>query len=115
MLFRSQYQLLPYERTSQLLEDMLGCPMSPATIEKTVKECHQGLEQTESVIREGIVESKVVNVDETGITVSDYTQWIHVASTPELTQYIVHEKRGKEATDAMEILPEFKGTAVHDG
>ena len=39
---------------------------------------------------------------------------LHVASTGGLTHYSVHEKRGKEATDAAGILGEFRGTAVHD-
>lgn len=114
-VYLNQYQLLPYERTSQLLEDVFGCSMSVATIETLIGECYQNLEETEQEIREEIIESSVVNVDETGIAIEGKRKWLHVASTPELTQYAVHEKRGKEATDAMEILPRFKGSVVHDG
>jgi transposase len=114
-VYLHEYQLLPYERASQLLEDVLDCSMSPATIEKAVQECHQGLETTESVIKEEIVRSAVVHVDETGVKVSNKTQWLHVASTPLLTQYRVDEKRGQSAIEAMNILPQLKGSVVHDG
>ncbi len=40
--------------------------------------------------------------------------WLHTAGTPSLTYYFAHPRRGCKATDAMDILPHFQGTAVHD-
>ena len=41
--------------------------------------------------------------------------WAHVASTPRLTHYAIHAKRGAEATEAIGILPGYTGVSVHDG
>ncbi|MAT97145.1 MAG: hypothetical protein CL608_08385 [Anaerolineaceae bacterium] len=40
--------------------------------------------------------------------------WLHVAATKTLTCYYPHQRRGRKATDAMDILPHFRGTAIHD-
>ncbi|QDZ77597.1 IS66 family transposase, partial [Bacillus cereus] len=66
-------------------------------------------------VKEQILQSSVVHFDETGMRVENKTQWLHTASTPEVTFQHIHEKRGKEAMDAGEILPSFSGIAMHDG
>lgn len=75
---------------------------------------YQQLEQPLKDIKELISNSNVVHFDETGVRDSGKTKWIHGASTPNLTCYEVHEKRGGEASAEIDILPGFKGTAVHD-
>jgi transposase len=65
-------------------------------------------------IKERIRQSAVAHFDETGVRVEARTHWLHSASTPKLTHYGVHAKRGTEAMDAIDILPLFGGTAVHD-
>jgi transposase len=115
-VYLMDYQLLPYERTSELLFDLFGEPApGVGTLHSIGRSCFEGLEQTEETIKEGLRLSEVSHFDETGLRVSGKGMWVHVASTPSLTHYAVHPKRGSEATKEIGILPSFEGIAVHDG
>jgi transposase len=118
MVYLMEYQLLPYERASELLEDLFGEPAPRAgTLYSALKRCFEGLEQTEEAIKEGLVGGAEVvgGFDETGLRVEGKGMWVHVASTAKLTHYAVHPKRGAQATKEIGILPLFKGVAMHDG
>jgi transposase len=69
---------------------------------------------SQEAVKQPLLDSAVVNFDESGLRVEGKGQWLHVASPPELTYYEVHENRGQAAMDEIGILPEFHGTAVHD-
>lgn len=112
--YLSQYQLLPYERTAELFEDLFGHGVSPGTLVNVNRDYFQKLEGWEDAIKEQLVRSCVVHFDETGCYVNGKREWLHVASTGHLTYYGVHRRRGEEAMEEMNILPRFKGTAQHD-
>lgn len=56
----------------------------------------------------------IVHFDETGIRIEAALHWLHSAGNENYTYYFPHKKRGKKAMDAMGILPNFTGIAVHD-
>jgi len=113
-VYLSQYQLLPYERTSELFSDLFNHQLSQATLVNANKRCYKILEPVEEKIKEEIIASPVVHFDETGLHINAKREWLHVASTKTLTFYGAHAKRGGEATNEIGILPKFQGTAVHD-
>ncbi len=110
-----QQQLLPYERACEVLEDLLGPPMSVGTLYGLVERCAEQLEPVEQQIKTALSHADVLHQDETGLYVEGKRHWLHVSSTEQLTHYQVHAKRGKEALDAIGILKDFQGVSVHDG
>jgi len=114
VVYLRQYQLLPYKRMREFFADLFGQPISTGTLVTINRECHNILEPVEEEIKFQITNSPVVHFDETGIRVEANNKWLHVASTSSLTYYFAHPSRGQKATDAMDILPNFTGTAVHD-
>ena len=113
-VYLNQEQLLPLERTSEVMAELFGCPISEGTVESAVGECHEQLAEVEAAIKRGVEGAGVAHFDETGMNIGGKTHWLHVASTPRLTFYASHEKRGREAMDEIGVLPKFLGVAVHD-
>jgi transposase len=110
-----QQQLLPYERTCEVIEDLLGPPMSVGTLAGLVERCAEQLAPVEQQIKAALAHAEVLHQDETGLYVAGQRHWMHVSATEHLTHYAVHPKRGKEALDAIGILQDFAGVSVHDG
>jgi transposase len=113
-LYLTNYQLLPYERTTELLTDLFGAAPSAATLYGALEAAAAVLEPVEQVVRESLQQAPVAHFDETGFHVRGKRQWLHVASTATLTLYFPALQRGQAASQVMDVLPHFTGVAVHD-
>lgn len=102
-------QAVPYARASQLLHDLFGVPLSPASITRFVLDCHEHLAAWETQLK-----ARLLHQDETGMRVGKEGWWVHVCATEQLTHYGAHPKRGREGMDAIGIAPLFEGISVHD-
>lgn len=114
MVYLSTYQFIPYGRLQELLDDVFSCPLSQGTLVNANQECADHLAGVEEQIKEHILGSPVAHFDETGLRIKGKRFWLHVAATVDATAYLTHSKRGREAMEEMDILPQFKGIAVHD-
>lgn len=112
--YMTNYQLIPLSRTAEIIYDLIGQNVSQGTIVNINKRFSDNLAGVEETIKDNLRNADVVHFDETGMRKNGKNNWVHSASTKELTHYAMHEKRGTNATEEIGILPEFEGVAVHD-
>jgi transposase len=110
-----EQQLIPYARVREMVAELLGAPVSVGTLTRWVQQGAQTLRPVEAQIKVALQRAPVLHSDESGIRRAGRLAWAHVASTARLTHYAIHAKRGREATDAIGILPGYQGVSVHDG
>lgn len=110
----TQGQLLPFARAGELIKDLYGLDISPATLVQWVHEAAQALAPTVQAIAQSVQAAAVVHVDESGLRVASRLQWLHTAVTATHTWYGVHPKRGMQAIADHGVLPSYAGTLVHD-
>jgi transposase len=108
-------QLVPLGRVQQLLRDLVGVRLGRGTLVRWIQQASATLAPVEAEVTAALRQAPVLHCDETGVRRGGKLAWVHVASTPTVTRYAVHAKRGSAATDAMGILPDYTGVSVHDG
>ena len=113
-VYLNQYQLIPYARTEEMLESLYGVSLCEGSLYNFNLQTYHALEETEAELKLAIRQQPVVHSDESGVRVGGKLNWVHAASTDELTHYQHHEKRGQLAMDEIGILPKYEGVLVHD-
>ncbi|MBK8988175.1 MAG: IS66 family transposase [Chloroflexi bacterium] len=83
-------QFIPYERERQMLADLFELPISTGSLQNFLETAAENVKPATEAIKEAVKKAS------------------------ELTYYEPHQSRGKKATDAIGILPEFTGALVHD-
>ncbi|MDQ1835664.1 IS66 family transposase, partial [Massilia scottii] len=88
----TQGQMLPYARAAELIFEMTGMSVSPATLLAWVGEARLALQGTADLIARQLHHAPVLCADESGLRVDGKLHWMHVAATAELTWYGMHAK-----------------------
>ncbi|BBI17475.1 IS66 family transposase [Neochlamydia sp. S13] len=105
---------IPVDRVCEIFEDVFDVTLSPGTCVNIDKKLFEKLETFENSLKTYLLATRVLHFDETGIRCEKKLSWVHVASSPRATLYTLHAKRGQQAMDEANILPQFKSIAIHD-
>jgi len=113
--YLNQYQFVPFDRLSETFVDLFGHHLSQSTLIDINRTCYEALEPVEEIIKQQLIASPVICLDETGMRIEGKRKWCHVVSTPNRTYYAANARRGSKANEDMGILPVYTGIAMHDG
>ena len=113
-VYLSQFQLIPYERVADYFINESKIPLSVGSLFNFNKEAFDRLTAFDTLAKEKLIKSVLINSDETGINLNGKRIWLHTASNDLWTYFYPHERRGSEAMDEIGILPKFRGVLVHD-
>ena len=113
-IYAQAYHMLPLERSAELIHDLAGRRLSEGTLVTMLARGAERVAAIEHQIKAAIIAAPVAHFDETGLRVCGKLNWLHVASTGQLTSYAVDERRGTLAHERIGILPHFRGVATHD-
>jgi transposase len=114
MTYLNVRQVIPCQRVAEICQDLFGHRPSAGSVVLSVARCGELLTPAVEEIRATLRDARVLHSDETGVRCANHTQWLHVASTVSDTFYSISPKRGVEGFAAADILPDYKGTLVHD-
>ncbi len=108
------YQLVPWERTAELLTDLFGQAPGEGSLASFLATCYERLAPVEAAIQAAIRAGPLAQMDETGVRIAGKTRWLHYVGNARLALYRWHAKRGREGIEAVGVLPGFTGIRVHD-
>lgn len=106
--------LIPVDRIGEIFSDVWGIRLSPGACGDINRRLFEELEPYERCVEKALLTSPVLHFDETGMRCGKKLNWLHVVAATPVTSYTIHAKRGREAIEAVGILPHFSGVAVHD-
>jgi transposase len=112
--YLNNYHFIPLARTCELLGDFYGHAPAWALVAEANQAVAAGCAPALGEIHRQLRQADVVHCDESGLRAAGRLHWLHSASTPWLTYFAVHGKRGQAAMQAIGILPALTGYAVHD-
>jgi transposase len=113
-VYLHQYQLVPMQRTCEMLSELCGCEISEGTLAGWVQLAAEELAPSMERIVQGVLASPLQHADETGVRLCGKLHWLHVNSTRFLTHLAWHSKRGGDALEAIGIWPRYQGRSMHD-
>lgn len=111
-LLTGQYHLSKRE-SCQVMTDFFQAKLSLGSVSKLEQRTSQALEAPVDQVRQAIQQQTVINIDETGWYQAHKRAWLWVATTPQLSAFLIRPSRGSQV--AKELLgQQFLGIVGSD-
>lgn len=107
-------QMISLNRAKKMLATMIGNEISEATMLGYILMLYVALEPWENGVIDSLLETKVINCDETSMRVNKKNHWVHSYSSGDITLKLLHRKRGGKAIEEFNIIPRYGGVIIHD-
>ena len=107
-------QMIALNRVADMVSSIIGRMISPDTMLGFIMRLHVALAPWEENAKRQLMATQSMHVDETSLRVDKKNNLIHVYSSGDITLKFLHQKRGKEAIEAIGIIPHYGGVIVHD-
>lgn len=117
MLYATSELMCPLNKTATFMQCLTNglYKFSEGTIVNVQKNVDVLLNPIVEDIKQRLIDSKILHVDETGVRVNGKLKWLHAyCSDDKLFYYEGHDKRGTEAIDDIGIIEFFTNILVHD-
>jgi transposase len=75
-VYLHQYQLVPMQRTCELLSDLCGCELSEGTLLSWIELAAETLAPSLEQIKQGVLASPLQHADETGVHLGGKLHWL---------------------------------------
>ena len=107
-----------YNRTRSLIREFSGqeIDMSEGYLVKLQKKCAKGLEEFINDLKKQIINEKVINWDDTVISINKKNACLRFYGTSKLALYTAHERKNKDGLDKDNILNQLTDdkVVIHD-
>ena len=107
-------QMLSLQRVGEHYMGLVGRLISPSTMLKYISQFSDSLEKWEEEVKNQLIQSMVIHVDETSMRVNGKNYWIHTYSSGDFVLQFIHPSRGGDAIKDIGILEKYGGVLVHD-
>lgn len=106
--------MVSIDRIQKLLSSVFQISISTGTIQNGLRRLYEQVKTPVKYIRNKVSQLPLLHCDETGLRVDKKLRWLHCMCDSEWSYYMVHDKRGTEAMEAIGLLPEYRGILLHD-
>jgi len=110
------YGLVSINRTSKMINELTRgvIKIAESSICNIIKETSKKCEGEIEVIKEKLLSSHILHVDETPIRTEGKLSYVHVIANNDFTLLSGANTRGKKAVEEIGVLGKYSGTLVHD-